>query len=135
MKIIIVFPNHVLLENVHWPKTTVSTQENPFAISSWRILKNSFPLYGKVASTLKNILKNWKNWCPPNFHLQKRIRNKAIDKEQIKTSFPRFQYVLVKLKNASTVCNWLLSKKMKKISFHYPKNQFSLVKMWSFIKN
>ena len=29
--------------------------ENPFAIAECRILKNTFPQYGKAASTLKNL--------------------------------------------------------------------------------
>ena len=59
-----------------------------------RILKNTFPLYGKAASTLKNIWWNWfplagmwfvfQNGLPPNFnngvYLQKKTRNKIIDK-------------------------------------------------------
>ena len=70
--------------------------ENPFALAGWRILKNTFPLYGKVASTLKNIWKKWKIWFPlagiwfvfqngllPNFnngfHLQQKSWNKTID--------------------------------------------------------
>ena len=99
------------------------------------MLKNRFPLYGKAASTLKNLWKiekngvHWEehgksleNWLPPNlnnnFHLQKKARNKTIDKKQIKTLFPRFQYVLVKWKTADTGSSWLLSKKMEKIEFH-----------------
>ena len=127
----------------------VSTQWNStdqkilFLLGKWRILKSRFPLYGKAASTLKNLWKiekngvHWqeygsslKNWLLPNFnnsfHLQKKTRNKTIDKKEIKTSFPCFQYVLVKWETASTGSSWLLSKKMEKllisaspkISFH-----------------
>ena len=39
-------------------------------------------------------------------------------KNQIKTSFPRFQYVPVKWKTASTGSSWLLSIKMEENGFH-----------------
>ena len=56
-----------------------------------------FPLYEKAASTLKNLRKNFKNWCPlagtwfvfknglppdfnNSFHLQQKTRNKTTDK-------------------------------------------------------
>ena len=56
-----------------------------------------FPLYEKAASTLKNLRKNLKNWCPlagtwfvfknglppdfnNSFHLQQKTRNKTTDK-------------------------------------------------------
>ena len=35
--------------------------ENPFALAEWKILKNTFLLYGKAASTLKNLWKIGKN--------------------------------------------------------------------------
>ena len=83
------------------------------------------------------IPKKFKNWCPlagmwfalknltsPNFnnsfHLVKNSRNKTIYKKQIKTLFPRFQYVLVKWKTASTGSSWLLSKRMGKKCFPLP---------------
>ena len=68
--------------------------ENPFALAGRRSLKNTFPVCGKAASTLRNLWKNWcpltgiwfvfKNGLPPNFnnsfHFQKKTRNKTIDK-------------------------------------------------------
>ena len=93
-----------------------TNQKILFPLGKWRMLKNGFPLYGRTASPLKNLWKiekigvHWqefgsslKNWLLPNFnnsfHLQKKTRNKTIDKKKIKYLFPRFQYVLVKWEN------------------------------------
>ena len=63
-----------------------------------------------------------KNWLSTNFNnsfqLQKKSRNKTIDAKQIKTPFPRFQYVLVNWKTASIGSSWLPSKKMERNGFY-----------------
>ena len=78
--------------------------ENPFAPAGWKILKNTFPLYGEAASTLKNLWKigkigpkygpSLKNWLSDNFnnsfHLKKKTQNKTIDKKQIKNLVSTF---------------------------------------------
>ena len=85
--------------------------ENPFALAGWKKKKkNTFPLYVKAASILKNLWKvekigvRWQgygsslnNWLSPNFnnsfHLQKKTQSKTIYKKQVKnlvSTFPIF---------------------------------------------
>ena len=110
-------------------------------------MKNTFPLYGKAASTLKNIWWDWfplagiwfvfQNGLPPNFnngvYLQKKTRNKIIDKTD-KNLVSIFPICSSQRETASTGSSWLLFKKMEENGFHKPKNQFSLVKNMVFLQ-
>ena len=93
------------------------------------------PLW-KISKKLKKIGAHWqeygsslKNSLPPNFnnsfHLQKKIRNKTIVKKQTKTSFPRFQYVLVKWKLLPQVAFDCFLRKWKKMVSTSPKISFN----------
>ena len=82
--------------------------ENPFVLAGWRILINTFPLYGKAASALKKL---------------KKLVSTSRNMVRLKTDFPLISVIVFRLFQVDCCL-----RKWKKIVFTRPKISFHWLK-------